>query len=112
VKMKTTSPTAAKQRGGRVIARAAADEDEAADEEGVSMSDLVEMEVGGVSVSDQGFVALLVPKGCKNHLPRAKNPVEVLRNADVSAEIPEDIAARLTLPILLTQVGLLHHSRV
>ena len=96
------------RRRGCVVARAAADDaagDDAEDDGSVSMSDLVELEIGGVSVSERGFVALLVPKGCKDHIPRAKNQVEEMRegSADPSSELPEDIASRLTLPILVSQ---------
>lgn len=105
------SPGRKNQRGWVIAVKAAADEDAVADEvkgdDGiVSVSDLVEMEVGGVSVSERGFVALLVPKGCKDNLRnRAKNIVESLRGGVVnpSSDPPEDHAARLTLPVLVTQ---------
>ena len=82
-----------------------AEDDDDDDDDSVSMSDLVELEIGGVSVSDRGFVALLVPKGCKDHIPLAKNKVEEMRGADdpSRSELPEDLASRLTLPVLVSQ---------
>ena len=75
-KMKLTTG----KRGKVCVASAEMDEVED-DEESVSMNDLVEMEVGGVSVSGRGFIALLVPKGCKEQLPPPQNQVEILRGA-------------------------------
>ena len=70
----------------RHVARAASEETPAdredEDEEEVGMDDLVELEMGGVSVSPRGFVALLVPKGSSRSIPRAPNPVEDLRDAE------------------------------
>ena len=44
------------------------------DEDAVSVSDLVEMEVGGVSISPAGFVALLVPAGKASALAPRRTP--------------------------------------
>lgn len=65
------------------------------------MSDLVEMEVGGVSISPAGFVALLVPAGQASTLPAAPNPVEALRSP--SEPLPAEIADIPILPVLITE---------
>lgn len=86
-----------------VVAASDVDSDDADDADAVSVNDLIEMEIGGVSVSDEGFVALLVPKGCRDAVPRAPNPVEAMRGVDTSMDIPEDVAEQRVLPVLLTQ---------
>ena len=65
------------------------------------MSDLVEMEVGGVSISPAGFVALLVPAGQASALAPAPNPVEALRSP--SQPLPAEIADIPILPVLITE---------
>ena len=71
------------------------------DEDAVSVSDLVEMEVGGVSISPAGFVALLVPAGKASALAPAPNPVEALRSP--SQPLPAEIADLPILPVLITE---------
>ena len=65
------------------------------------MDDLVELEMGGVSVSPRGFVALLVPKGSSGSIPRAPNPVEELRDAEPAVPLGPLRVAQ-TLPLLIS----------
>ena len=72
------------------------------DEAEVSASDLIEMEVSGFSVSDEGFVALLLPKGRGLSIPSAGlNPVEKLRG--VTEPEPKPTDKELVLPLLMTE---------
>ena len=71
-------------------------------DEGVSLSDLVEMEIGGVSVTPRGLAAILVPAGgAKDALPRASNAVETLRGAEVDV-VPREFASAPALAVLVT----------
>ena len=92
-------------RPARHVARASSEETPAdredEDEEEVGMDDLVELEMGGVSVSPRGFVALLVPKGSSGSIPRAPNPVEELRDAE-PAVAPGPLRVAQTLPLLIS----------
>jgi hypothetical protein len=81
--------------------RASADDDD----DTVSVSDLVEMEVAGVSVSDAGFALVLTQAGWKDHLPRARDEIESMRidaPADPASRLPADVASRPVLALLLT----------
>ena len=93
------------RRPSRLIARASegapADDAAAAAEEEVGIDDLVELEIGGVSVSPRGFVALLVPKGSAGSIPRAPNPVEELRRAEPRVPLGSLRTAQ-TLPLLIS----------
>ena len=94
------------RRPSRLIARASegAPADDAAEEEEeeeVGIDDLVELEIGGVSVSPRGFVALLVPKGSAGSIPRAPNPVEELRRAEPRVPLGSLRTAQ-TLPLLIS----------
>ena len=92
-------------RSSRHVARASSEETPAdredEDEEEVGMDDLVELEMGGVSVSPRGFVALLVPKGSSGSIPRAPNPVEELRDAEPAVPLGPLRVAQ-TLPLLIS----------
>lgn len=93
------------RRPSRLIARASegapGDDAEEEEEEEVGIDDLVEMEIGGVSVSPRGFVALLVPKGSAGSIPRAPNPVEELRRAEPRVPLGSLRTAQ-TLPLLIS----------
>ena len=91
------------RRPSRLVARASegAPADDAAEEEEVGIDDLVELEIGGVSVSPRGFVALLVPKGSAGSIPRAPNPVEELRRAEPRVPLGSLRTAQ-TLPLLIS----------
>ena len=96
------------RRPSRLIARASegapaddAAEEEEEEEEEVGIDDLVELEIGGVSVSPRGFVALLVPKGSAGSIPRAPNPVEELRRAEPRVPLGSLRTAQ-TLPLLIS----------
>ena len=91
------------RRPSRLVARASegAPSDDAAAEEEVGIDDLVELEIGGVSVSPRGFVALLVPKGSAGSIPRAPNPVEELRRAEPRVPLGSLRTAQ-TLPLLIS----------
>ena len=68
----------------------------------MSLSDLVEMEIGGVSVTPRGLAAILVPAGgAKDALPRASNAVETLRGAEVDV-VPREFASAPALAVLVT----------
>ena len=92
-------------RSSRHVARASSEETPAdredEHEEEVGMDDLVELEMGGVSVSPRGFVALLVPKGSSGSIPRAPNPVEELRDAEPAVPLGPLRVAQ-TLPLLIS----------
>ena len=92
------------RRPSRLIARAsegAPGDDAEEEEEEVGIDDLVELEIGGVSVSPRGFVALLVPKGSAGSIPRAPNPVEELRRAEPRVPLGSLRTAQ-TLPLLIS----------
>ena len=91
------------RRPSRLIPRASegAPGDDAEEEEEVGIDDLVELEIGAVSVSPRGFVALLVPKGSAGSIPRAPNPVEELRRAEPRVPLGSLRTAQ-TLPLLIS----------
>ena len=78
------------------------DETSTEDDDTTSLSDLVEVEVGGVTVSPQGFIAMLVRKGMKDSMPKAANTVEAMRGADPSTLMSPESKNEFLLPILLT----------
>lgn len=93
------------RRPSRLIARAsegAPGDDAEEEEEEVGIDDLVELEIGAVSVSPRGFVALLVPKGSAGSIPRAPNPVEELRRAEPRVPLGSLRTAQ-TLPLLISK---------
>ena len=92
------------RRPSRLIARAsegAPADDAEEEEEEVGIDDLVELEIGAVSVSPRGFVALLVPKGSAGSIPPAPNPVEELRRAEPRVPLGSLRTAQ-TLPLLIS----------
>ena len=94
-------PDASPVASRRPRVRGAPADDDAEEEEEVGIDDLVELEIGGVSVSPRGFVALLVPKGSAGSIPRAPNPVEELRRAEPRVPLGSLRTAQ-TLPVLIS----------